>query len=64
MIVINLLPKELRARHKEMHFPLQRWIVLGLLLLFVIWLFMVAELQYLRIQLHKTLNYKLSIGSP
>ena len=59
MIEINLLPKELRKRKKEIEFPLQRWVTIGFLVFFVIWLLIILESQFIRLQIDRaTQNWK------
>ena len=46
MIEINLLPKELHVREKTFTFPVQRWLTLGFILLFLIWVVLLLESVY------------------
>lgn len=47
MIQINLLPKEMQVRKKEMSFPIQRWLLLAIIVLFLVWLALLLESGYI-----------------
>lgn len=51
MIEINLLPKELRTQKKTVSFPVQRWLTLGLIVLFLLWIALFLESGFIRTQI-------------